>query len=376
MQLYTEVASTQYSIIKIFLRVFIINHFLACGWYGVGIWDPHYEHSWVKYQVIKDRSFSFRYTASLHWALAQLGVGAVGIVPTNTGEMIYATAVLFLALLMFSTFLSSIVCLVRSLQELSDMETKLLFRLRRLCTEKGVSKDLAVRLRRFVQNSLHERPSGDLNNDLLQYMSEPLQAELLYEIFVPILELHPFFGNVSASDSKTSTRSDAVRKVMHVIAKDAVVTMSLGQKDVVFCGNDVATSIYFLEQGRFEYIRSDVPHEMHPGQWMSEPVLWTTWLHLGILRTLMPSQIVTIREESFPHIMSMHPTTWAMAHKYAVWFVSQLNKIDAEELSDLDTNQEIRVESEQTFNRVHQKPKSLIGRLVDRSIKCILPKSE
>lgn len=96
--------------------------------------------------------------------------------------------------------------------------------------------------------------------------------------------------------------------------------------------------MYFLEDGSCEYQRADLlPLSVWSGQWISEAALWTAWLHVGTLTAEIASQIVNFDAECLPQIMSSHPETWAMAHKFAEAFVRGLNETTPDELSDVDT---------------------------------------
>lgn len=339
--IYSEVANVQYNIAKTFTRIVVINHLLACGWYGIGTLDQDVPYSWVRKYISSDRSFGYRYTSSLHWSLAQLGVGSIGISPENTAERGYAIFVLLAALLMFSSLMSTLVNLLAHLQDMQDEVNTQFWLLRRFCVENHVSKELSMRVEHFLQHAYRRRQRhvSDSELTIFQHLSEPLHAELQYQRYKKCLGVHPFFEKVlRRSFYSQSSQSGDHRWVIHKVAKDAMAVSSFATEDPIFCGGSVAKCMYFLEDGSCEYQRADLlPLSVWSGQWISEAALWTAWLHVGTLTAEIASQIVNFDAECLPQIMSSHPETWAMAHKFAEAFVRGLNETTPDELSDVDT---------------------------------------
>jgi hypothetical protein len=57
-------------VFKILVAIMVINHFIACSWYGIGISDIS-ENSWVKTNQIHPEDRMYAYTTALHWSLTQ-----------------------------------------------------------------------------------------------------------------------------------------------------------------------------------------------------------------------------------------------------------------------------------------------------------------
>ncbi|CAJ1457864.1 unnamed protein product, partial [Effrenium voratum] len=57
-QISTEAGMIYFGIILVILRMSLLQHIIACGWFGVGVWAQEEENaSWIKEQSIKDGKF-------------------------------------------------------------------------------------------------------------------------------------------------------------------------------------------------------------------------------------------------------------------------------------------------------------------------------
>ncbi|CAJ1364532.1 unnamed protein product, partial [Effrenium voratum] len=96
-QITSQVASLRYSLAKIVLRLLLINHLIACLWYGLTTIQE--DTNWVKEHGLQNQSPGYLYATSLHWACSQQGVGQTNIEAVTLPERIFSVLVAFGALM-------------------------------------------------------------------------------------------------------------------------------------------------------------------------------------------------------------------------------------------------------------------------------------
>merc|ERR1712060_136243 len=119
--------------------------------------------------------------------------------------------------------------------------------------------------------------------------------------------------------------------------------------DYVFCCGEDANYVTFVSCGSFEYILGDNLDDAEPsktppaesgeyileGQWASEAVLWTQWMHLGDLQAITECQIIRVNAEQFGMLVKTNRPLLLAVRKYAELFVIEMNKLTRDELTDL-----------------------------------------
>eukprot|EP00747_Dinoflagellata_sp_TGD_P132776 gnl/TRDRNA2_/TRDRNA2_175115_c3_seq1.p1 gnl/TRDRNA2_/TRDRNA2_175115_c3~~gnl/TRDRNA2_/TRDRNA2_175115_c3_seq1.p1 ORF type:complete len:155 (-),score=19.50 gnl/TRDRNA2_/TRDRNA2_175115_c3_seq1:177-599(-) len=106
----------------------------------------------------------------------------------------------------------------------------------------------------------------------------------------------------------------------------------------MFDAGDTARQMFFLKSGSLTYIQLDgkmLQPPIEEGQWISEPVMWTRWRHLGECRVEALTELILIDSTAFSEVLCAHPKPWAFAHKYAKAFIEQLNREDPQTLTDV-----------------------------------------
>ena len=89
--------------------------------------------------------------------------------------------------------------------------------------------------------------------------------------------------------------------------------------------------IIYSYGGELSYVQS-TRELVGMGMWLSEPTLWTHWIHHGTLRALGVCQLLVLEAEILQSVIGPYPTNHA--RKYAVLFVEMLNQ-DLDKLTDL-----------------------------------------
>lgn len=331
----SEIGQTVLSILKLLLAVLGINHVLACCWYAIS--NQNETNNWVLDQQLQDASTADLYLAALHWSITQFFCGNSLVVPKNTGERAFNVFVLFLTIMMSASIISHLTTSMTRLSIVAAEESQKFAALQDYLSQNNISARVALRVQRNARHALHEQkrhtPEHDI--ELLGLVSQPLRIELHYEVHMPALLKHPFFEFylIECPD------------FMRIVCHEAISQLSLSYGDLLFSqGVDNVRHMYFLVSGKMLYSQVEIKGDMVTGQtrttvtegeWACEPVLWTYWGHQGSMRAKAESQLAILTAEVFQKHADNFKSSITYAQIYGNVFLSWMNKLESEELSDL-----------------------------------------
>lgn len=315
-------------LVKLIVVLLALAHLIACAWYRIGMGSLHDDSAspsgWVAHHGLEDATLQDRYAWSLHWSLAQF-TGEMIFEPRNSSERSFAIFVLVVAFLVSSLFVSGITTQMTRLLFVAGSQSSQLQALRRYLFDLRISSSLTARLQRNAQHVLAQQKKTA--PQIMSLISEPLRVELYYELHSPALLQHPFFKGYD------QVHPASVRRVCHT----AVRTVLLSRGDVVFSDYEAPACprMYFCHgSGGLRYRQANQPVQfVETGDWVCEPVLWTTWIHCGSLTASHECELMALDALAFRGVANLFPTRHAA--KYAMAFVLQLNKVDRVSLSDL-----------------------------------------
>jgi len=314
------------TIAKITFFMMLVAHFMACLWYGLGVWvtvdgTDGRETTWVKDNDLSDSALGVRYAWSVHWAVSQF-TGEALITPMNVVERVFSSIVLFLCFISSTAFVSSFTTAMTRIQLISNRTFTQIAGLRRYLVDCRISRQLAVRVQHNALHALAEqkRNAPESSVVLLGLISEPLLVEMHFEIHFRILTKHPFFCFYQEINPA------GIRKICHT----AVSILSLSRGDVLFSDCEIPgrPSMYFVVRGQMEYSQeqedgSQRASKVVNGDWFGEHVLWTSWTHLGTMVAATETQLLVLDAEKFQGIAKRFPTEHPK--KYAEIYVHRLN---------------------------------------------------
>jgi len=191
-----------------------------------------------------------------------------------------------------------------------------------------ISSALSIRVRRYIDHSQPQQVR-ESNAEMLRHASMELLVDLLEEMRVPALSLHPFFVNLRCK------HPHLVRELCY----EALEPILKIPEEVVFCAGEACTKMYVIISGVAQYtghfLLRDTPpgtspqlnrRRLHSGEWLSEAALWTGWVHRGELRTLSHCLLFALDASGFARVISSHKSAHAFAAGYARKFVEGLNR--------------------------------------------------
>mmetsp|Transcript_65449 Transcript_65449/g.173466 ORF Transcript_65449/g.173466 Transcript_65449/m.173466 type:complete len:830 (-) Transcript_65449:134-2623(-) len=336
-------------ILKLTVGIAILNHFVACGWYALGNMDM--QNSWVDSMmtIYPDASIGFLYTTSLHWSLTQFTPASMEVVPRNVWERLYTACIIILALVMFSSFVSSITQAMTRLQDMNRERWRQQENVRRFIVDNHLSLELSNRIYSYLRKHRTMTRSVLHENDVPVFgaMPETLRVRLHCEVFTPILKVHPFFFHFYEADHQ------GVANVCH----SAMAQESLLMGQELFIHGERSEKMFFVVSGEMDYLLGTgqaVPLSVREGAHVAEMALWLQWHNRGLMSTTMPCEVVSIDSAVFRGIVCqtvVFEQSQQYARDFAQTFVATANG-DFSRLSDLwgdfDDLQEI---AQQAFDR-------------------------
>lgn len=272
---YFEQAGLSIKVAKIFLAFFGLLHLIACVWFAVG----NRSDGWVtRYHYMGD-GVRVQYAVSMHWTISQI-IGNCDIYPMGARERWYTVLVLLLCLFVSTCFTSEVTASLTRLSVISGHQSRQFSILRQYLNYNKISSGLSGRVLmsakfRFAQRA-KDLPACEV--ELLQIISDPMLAEINYEVNAPVLTQHLFFHRYNAE----------CPIAMHKICHSCLSNLTLSVGDVLFTEGERSQTnpkMYFIVAGSSQYYQSgtESPEIISKG-WICEMALWVAWRHRGTMR--------------------------------------------------------------------------------------------
>jgi len=298
-----------------------LQHYTACVWYWIGSARSD-GATWVKEYLEPTSSFAERYLLSLHWCLAQFTPAPLGVTPQNEAERAFNVILIFLSLIVFSSFMSSITTSMVRLKSLGSEYTVQVFMLRKFLKDNHISTELAARVSRYIDLAvdMHKKRTDRSQVQLLHLLSGPLNIMLQREVFEPHLLRHVLFQEFK------KVSSAALSQLCFSAMSEALVSKS----DVLFMAGSLSYSMWFLDSGSMVYrcmkhLKGRVRRSSRvpTGTSICEAVLWVEWFHHGTMISLIESDLVKLDAQKFREIAMDNPSAMAFACRYAAEFIAK-----------------------------------------------------
>jgi len=190
------------------ITILFLNHMIACGWFGLGS-SLSGIPTWV--QVCKrtyllnaddEPTLSWYYVTALHWTLTQFTPASMEVVPENTYERIFVILTILSAIIVFSSFLSSLAAAVAVFRRKREEQQINNDNLDKFFQENHVSVDLANRIQGFLRMQRTRRGAVHRIHQSavpqLQQLSEPIKEQLAFEIFMPVISVYPMLRTITS----------------------------------------------------------------------------------------------------------------------------------------------------------------------------------
>jgi len=239
------------------------------------------------------------------------------VVPQNSYERVFTIVTILSAIILFSSFLSSISTAVATFRRKHEERVKQNAALIRYMQENHVSLELGSRIQTFIRK--HAMQPGQVHrihtSDVPQLKQLPpfLKEQLACEVYRPVVCGHPFFNSMRNIDSGC----------VSAICGTAMSQQSVMPEHTVFRFGDNCKSMYFVVGGEMAYFEggmsSSAKYSMvKAGNWACELALFLAWEHRGLMTTLQaPCELVLIDAGLFLTLLRCWPQAKDLCRRYA-----------------------------------------------------------
>lgn len=343
---------------RLTMGIFAINHFIACAWYGLGTIElgPRVE-TWVE-KLERDYNrevpTEYRYATSLHWSLTQFTPASMEVTPRNALERAFTVCIITMALVLFSSFVSSITAAMTRLHQINSEQTRLHEKVRRYITDNKVSLELGNCVYGFIRQHKSSQSRRVLERDVAVFeaMPEELRIRLHYEVYVPVLLAHPFFHLFVQVDNF------AVSAVSHLAMSQELLPS--GQQ--LFAAGKRATRMYVVLGGaaQYQFERGSEQKELkvEVRDFVSEIAIWAVWDHRGLFVAEGNCEFAALDHEAFRQILTKH-APFRQCRDFAQAYLARL---DGEELTDIWREFDVSLELAQTTFDLADDTDAKVGR--------------
>ncbi|CAE6941489.1 Wrn [Symbiodinium sp. CCMP2456] len=350
-------------------------HFLASLWFVAGT----VEHGWAFDEGLHEAPFALQYIRSVEWAVSRLPASSLRAnVELHTAfERWLAILATFASLIISSMFVSILTNLMADVARRTRKMAQILESVRKYCGTCGVSYAHTMKVRRLVERE-HCRASIQDHMQFLLTLPEALVKELFHEARSITLACHPFFMEIGAMNPTMELQ----------LCNKAAKELYLLEHDEMFRGNEKGEGIYILASGAAQYAQgaefylpltgdrdkarqsaspnialrffnvvagtsdrlgeknegrrrseskpSKPPVDVSADDYLSEQALWIRgWKHQGRLAAIVESRALHLATVEVRSVLNDYSDVLAVAVVYARSYVETMNRLSAEEVSDL-----------------------------------------
>jgi len=294
-------------ICKTLVFIVIFNHYIACGWFwlgSLGILDSSWPN---KFLVNYPLSFSYAYATSLHWSLTQFTPASMEVVPQNVAERFFVIVVIILALVAFSSFVSSITAAMTHIRHINAKKMQLETAVREFFAEHKISHHMASRVWHFLRSSKGKSAKRLKEKDIPAFalLPQTIKEDLRLEVFYPILSVHPLFPELAKRDEYNHLLR---------IANTAITERSLTLGEQVFPNRTPVDHMVFVAFGDLKYTTLEeamlgdesIGPIVRTGHWACEACLWADEVGLDgpLIPFAGPAEIVLLNAATFQRIVN------------------------------------------------------------------------
>ncbi|CAK9087509.1 unnamed protein product [Durusdinium trenchii] len=318
----SQSAGMYWSLVFGIARLLILNHLVACAWFGLSRIQG--EVNWVEAHGLTDKSSLHKYWTCLNWAFAQLGVGLSDITPRTTTETFFSVLIAFRSLITCTTLISRMTSLMTALIKTKEDEEREFRLLRSYLVYNEIPHSLGQKVTRFLQHQFNLRvqaKSADVHVPLLELLSHRLQGELQFARHQKSLYQLEFL------DHLMHEKDLQIVHAMQDISMKALISVPVAAKDIIFLGGNLAGKSYLILTGEFAYYheKGKVTLDNDAG-WIAEMCLWTPWVYLGDLLAQDVSRIACLDSALFGQILGQCQPAQESAKEYARHFISGMRR--------------------------------------------------
>lgn len=337
----SEYTQTFWEVCQVMVLIIILNHYIACGWYGLtrlaGVETTWLDRIHEDYRNENPDSIWYLYTTSLHWSLTQFTPASMEVVPQNTTERCYNLLIIIIGVVAFSSLISSITGAMTYMRIINQETTKMNAALQEFFIENDITQDLASRIWHCRPHEIRRAEKMRLMTDLSVFNTLPdnLRHDLLCELYVPKVSLHPMFfklnyvdadalGAICAFGIEYTDFADVQEQyqrgktmlhmffVLEGVLEYSISSIASVQEKVVTDTKQLSSSMSSIAQ----------TNTVQSNQWACEVALWLARVKFrgGFHAKGSNPQLLQVSAKGFKEVAAQNPVALVFLSKYAQKF--------------------------------------------------------
>ncbi|UCC25861.1 MAG: ion transporter [Gemmatimonadales bacterium] len=221
---------------KLVIGVFLLIHWIACGWFLVAVVEGFPRDSWTVAAGIDGLDRGSQYLRSLYWGfVTTTTVGFGDIVPTRNAEYAFTILVMVLGASMYALIIGSIASLVSSIDAAKTAFWDRADGVSQYLRSRALPEPLQRQIRDYYEY-IWERYRGSSTQQFLRDLPDPIRLEVVFHLTRELIEKVPLFRHAEP----------ALRNALLMSLQPLVFVPG----SFVVREGEVATGVYFVSSGK------------------------------------------------------------------------------------------------------------------------------
>mmetsp|Transcript_44297 Transcript_44297/g.140960 ORF Transcript_44297/g.140960 Transcript_44297/m.140960 type:complete len:872 (+) Transcript_44297:215-2830(+) len=320
-------AANLFRIIKMVGAYMLFAHWIACGWYYVGVngaqrseprnvegvpvtdyinWLAERERYLVNEQGFESISIGKYYEVSYYWAVTTLTtVGYGDIVPQTVAEVQYAIVVQILGSVVFAVIFGNVAVLISSFDAAYSRYRDRMDRVNEFIDNNEIPSELRDRMRAYV-DYLWNINKGLNVRDMVTELPDALKSEIYLHMYELMITSVPMFKEAD----KSLIKSLIVRLRVQVIFPG----------DLVVAEGDMGREMFFVRHGNVDVMSGDMETtyaNLGEGSFFGEISLLTGGRRTATIMATEICEIYSLAKYDFDEVLQDFPEERAMFREIA-----------------------------------------------------------
>jgi hypothetical protein len=222
-------------ITKLVIGIFLLIHWIGCGWFLVAVAEGFPEDSWAVVAGVDGLDRGSQYLRSLYWGfVTTTTVGFGDIVPARNAEYAFTILVMVLGASMYALIIGSIASLVSSIDAARTAFWERADGVSQYLRTRAIPEPLQRQIRDYYEY-IWERYRGSSTQQFLRDLPDPIRLEVVFHLTRDLIEKVPLFRHADA----------ALRNALLMSLQPLVFVPG----SFVVREGEVATGVFFVSSG-------------------------------------------------------------------------------------------------------------------------------